>query len=217
MQIFQLEVGMFQANCYAVVDKQSRKALVVDPGDEPAKIVAWLDRLKAKPEAIFITHGHFDHIGAAAPLAELWQVPIYTSLDELVYMEDRSHPLLAMTAEVVDGFLAAAPQYVQGLCHGDMIQLAGKNWQIIEVPGHSDHGLCLYGEAEGVLFSGDTLFAGSVGRTDLFNGSPYTLVSEIKSKLMGLPDGVSVYPGHGPKTTIGQERRQNPFLNGYGG
>ncbi len=217
MQIFLLEVGMYQANCYAVVDEISRKALVVDPGDEPAKIAAWLEQLQATPEAIFITHGHFDHIGAAAPLAEHWQVPIYMSLDELVYMEDRNHPLMEMTAEVLDDFLAAAPQYVQGLCHGDTVQLAEKNWRIIEVPGHSDHGLCLYAEAEGVLFSGDTLFAGSVGRTDLYNGSPYTLVSEIKSKLMGLPDGVYVYPGHGPKSTIGWERRLNPFINGYGG
>ncbi len=217
MQIFRLEVGMYQANCYAVVDEKSRKALVVDPGDEPAKIANWLEHLQAKPEAIFITHGHFDHIGAAAPLAEHWQVPIYTSLDELVYMEDRSHPLMEMTSEVLDEFLAAAPQYVKGLCHGDRVQLAEKSWRIIEVPGHSDHGLCLFAEAEGVLFSGDTLFAGSMGRTDLFNGSPYVLVDEIKMKLMSLPDGVMVYPGHGPKTTIGQERRLNPFLNGYGG
>ncbi len=217
MQIFRLEVGMYQANCYAVVDEKSRKALVVDPGDEPAKIANWLELLPAKPEAIFITHGHFDHIGAAAPLAEQWQVPIYTSLDELVYMEERSHPLMKMTSEVLDEFLAAAPQYVQGLCNGDRVQLAEKNWRIIEVPGHSDHGLCLYAETEGVLFSGDTLFAGSMGRTDLFNGSPNVLLNEIKMKLMSLPDGVMVYPGHGPKTTIGQERRLNPFINGYGG
>lgn len=213
MQIFQLEVGMYQANCYAVVDGNSRSALVVDPGDEAAKIASWLQSLQAKPEAIFITHGHFDHIGAAAPLAEHWQVPIYMSLDELVYMEDRSHPLMEMTAEVLDDFLAAAPQNVRGLYQGEVIQLAGTSWRVIEVPGHSDHGLCLYAESEGVLFSGDTLFAGSVGRTDLYNGSPFTLVNEIKMKLMGLPDGVRVYSGHGPKTTIGQERRLNPFLN----
>lgn len=217
MQIYKLEVGMYQANCYAVVNEESRSALVVDPGDEPAKIVGWLKQLQAKPEAIFLTHGHFDHVGAAASLAEHWQVPIYTSLDELVYMEDRSHPLMAMTSEVLDEFIAAAPQYVRGLCHGDVIRLAQKEWNVLEVPGHSDHSLCLYERSGGILFSGDTLFAGSVGRTDLFNGSSSVLVKEIKMKLMSLPEDTVVYPGHGSKTTIGWESRHNPFIIGFGG
>lgn len=212
MQIYKLEVGMYQANCYAVVDEVSRNALVVDPGDEPAKIDLWLKQLQAKPEAIFVTHGHFDHLGAAAPLAAKWQVPIYTSLDELVYMEDRHHPLMEMTAEVLDEFLAAAPQYVRGLCHGDVLQAAGCSWQVMEVPGHSDHSLCLYEAMEGALFSGDTLFAGSVGRTDLYNGSSRVLVREIHRQLLCLPGLVKVYSGHGPVTTIERESRLNPFL-----
>ena len=217
MQIYKLEVGMYQANCYVVLDEETHSALVIDPGDEPAKIDTWLNQLQAKPKAIFLTHGHFDHIGAAAPLAEHWQVPIYMSLDELVYMDDRSHPLMAMTSEVLDVFLAAAPQYVQGLSHGDIFQLAQEDWQVLEVPGHSDHSLCLYGKSSGKLFSGDTLFAGSVGRTDLYNGSSNVLVNEIKLKLMSLPEDTVVYPGHGPITTIGQEGRQNPFIIGFGG
>lgn len=217
MQIYQLAVGVYQANCYAAVDEVSRKALVVDPGDEPAKIDLWLKQLQAKPEAIFVTHGHFDHLGAAVPLAEQWQVPIYTSLDELVYMEDRRHPLMEMTAEVLDEFLAAAPQYVQGLRHGDVLQAAGSSWQVMEVPGHSDHSLCLYESETGALFSGDTLFAGSVGRTDLYNGSSMVLVREIRNQLLCLPGSVKVYSGHGPITTIEREGRLNPFFVGYGG
>lgn len=217
MQIYQLAVGVYQANCYAAVDEVSRKALVVDPGDEPAKIDLWLKQLQAKPEAIFVTHGHFDHLGAAVPLAEQWQVPIYTSLDELVYMEDRRHPLMEMTAEVLDEFLAAAPQYVQGLCHGDVLQAAGSSWQVMEVPGHSDHSLCLYESETGALFSGDTLFAGWVGRTDLYNGSSMVLVREIRNQLLCLPGSVKVYSGHGPITTIEREGRLNPFFVGYGG
>lgn len=213
MQIFKLEVGMYQANCYAVIDTVSRRALIVDPGDEAAKIAGWLERLQAEPEAIFITHGHFDHIGAAVPLAQHWQVPIYTSSDELVYMKDRSHPLMEMTAEVLDEFLAAVPQTVHGLDPGDIVRAAGTEWRTVEVPGHSDHSFCLYAEAEGVLFVGDTLFAGSVGRTDMYHGAPDVLHSEIRAKLMCLPDETRVYPGHGPATTIGRERRLNPFVS----
>lgn len=212
MQIESLAVGMYQANCYAVISESSRKALIIDPGEETDRIQSWLEGLQAEPEAIFITHGHFDHIGAAVCLAQSLQVPILASLDELDYMKDRSHPIMEMTSEVLDAFLAAAPQMVHGLHPDDVFSAADTSWLAIEVPGHSDHSLCLYAEKENLLFTGDTLFAGSVGRTDVYHGSPLDLVKEIKEKLLVLPDETLVYPGHGPETSIAQERRMNPFF-----
>lgn len=211
MQIEKLETGLYQANCYCVFQKPEGKALLIDPGADGEHIQSWLKQLHVRPECIFITHGHFDHIGAAATLAQSYRIPVRIASEELDYMRLRSHPIMRMSAGILDAFLAAAPQIAEGLQHGSRFTAAGEEWRCIEVPGHSDHSLCLYQEEQGVLFSGDTLFAGSVGRTDVFSGEPDTLLHRIEERLLVLPESTRVYPGHGPATTIGQERRSNPY------
>lgn len=212
MQIEIIEVGPYAANCYLVFQQAERKALIIDPGAEPDKIKARIRQLQLVPEAIAITHGHFDHIGAAAALATEWQIPILLHPQEAVYMRERSHPLMSMTAEVLDELLAALPQNGRYLLNGDTFEAAAGTWKAWEVAGHSDHSLCFYEDEEGILFCGDTIFAGGVGRTDLYHGASTELVRQIHAKLMVLPDETNVYPGHGPATTIGLERETNPFL-----
>lgn len=127
-------------------------------------------------------------------------------------MQERSHPIMSMGAEVLDELLAALPQNGRYVSDQEAFEAAGQKWQAIEVPGHTDHSLCFYHAEAGILFSGDTLFAGSVGRTDLYHGEAAELIRQIREKLLRLPDETRVLPGHGMETTIGRERKENPFL-----
>lgn len=211
MEIKKLEVGAYQANCYIILG-EDRRALIIDPGDEPERIAACVQELGAEPEAIFLTHGHFDHIAGAPFLAKLWQIPIILQADEVIYMEDRRHPMMEMTAGILDDLIAALPQNGRYVSDQEEFEAAGLTWRVIEVPGHSDHSLCLYCEKEGVVFSGDTLFAGSVGRTGLYHGGPQDLVGNLKKTLLVLPEDTKVYPGHGPATVLAKEKQTNPFF-----
>lgn len=212
MKISCRAVGEYQANCYVLQEEESGRALVIDPGAEAEALIGWIRTLEAQPEAILITHGHFDHLGAAYALSRQYQAPIYMHPDEVLYMQDRSHPLMRMTEGMLDELLAALPQNGRYVCDGDVLRVAGEPLQILEVPGHSDHSLCVYSAKEAALFCGDTLFAGSIGRTDLYHGSDQDLVQNIVKKFGPLPEETVVYTGHGPSTTLQQEWRTNPFI-----
>jgi hydroxyacylglutathione hydrolase len=200
-----LVVGPIQANCHILGDPETQRALVIDPGDDPDRIARELERHGLTPVAYLHTHGHLDHVGATAGLKARFGGEILLHRDDLfLYENAREHALefgitIPATAPV-DRFVRDGEELVWGEQRG----------KLIHTPGHSPGGMCLL--VPDRVFTGDTLFAGSVGRTDLPGGSMATLMRSIREKLLVLPDATVVASGHGPLTTIGAERRTNPFL-----
>lgn len=203
-----LPVGPLEANCYIAAASAPGPALVIDPGGDGEGISAALRELRLSPEAIVLTHGHADHVGAAEALRRASGAPV------LVHRSD---------AALLDG--SAASFFLPGLRlkpieadrhfgDGEIIAGGGLSLKVIHTPGHSPGSVCLHCAAvsPGILFTGDTLFAGGVGRTDFPGGSYEALMASIRERLLPLPDATVVCPGHGPASTIGEERRGNPFL-----
>jgi hydroxyacylglutathione hydrolase len=202
-----MPVGLLHCNCSVLGDEQTREAIVVDPGDEVERIMAVLRQHGLTVKAIVITHGHIDHISGAQKLKVLTGAPVYmNSADqELVdSLETYAAWLGVPTPEAVE---VDTP-----IKDGDALQLNARDIHILHTPGHTQGSLCLYIPAENKLMAGDTLFKGSVGRTDLPGGNTKQLLSSIKSKLLVLPEDTLVTPGHGENTTIGEEAERNPFL-----
>ena len=202
-----LPVGILQCNCSILGDETSREAIVVDPGDDIPKIMAILNRHHLTVKQILITHAHIDHIAGAARLKQLTGAPILYNPRDL--------PLVKMM-DVQAGWLDMPTPEVHSpddtLEDGRLITITGLTGNILHTPGHTQGSVCLHLPDQNLLLAGDTLFAGSVGRTDLPGGDGPTLIRSIHEKLLPLPDATIVIPGHGPKTTIGEERDTNPFL-----
>ena len=216
-------VGLLQCNCSILGDKQSGEAIVVDPGDDIPHILTILQRHSLRVTHIFVTHAHIDHIAGAARLKALTSAPIlYNTRDlELVKMMDLQASWLGMeTPEVPppddtldDGrtiVIGRAVPATKLRTHNE--QPGSFTAHILHTPGHTQGSICLYLPDHSLLIAGDTLFAGSIGRTDLPGGDTPTLLRSIHHKLLVLPDSTVVIPGHGPSTTIGDERATNPFL-----
>lgn len=207
MIIRTLVVGPLQVNCYVVGCPRTKKALVIDPGDDGEDILALLKQEELDLQLVVNTHGHFDHVGANHLLIEKTGVELAMHKADL--------PLLKVAAKYAESYglpAVESPQPQRFLENGDVVSIGDLSFEVIHTPGHSPGGICLYGE--GCLFSGDTLFAGSIGRTDLPGGDLEQLLGHIRSQLMVLPDATIVYPGHGPETTIGREKSVNPFIAG---
>ena len=201
-----LPTGPLEVNCYIIGCEETGHAAVIDPGGHADRILQVLNKHKLKAVMIINTHGHFDHIGANSDLLQA------TGAELIIHQLDR--PLLDRAGEHAASFgLRAEPSPAPSreLLGGETLQLGKLSIQVIHTPGHSPGGVCLY--LEDILLVGDTLFAGSIGRTDLPGGDHQLLISGIKEKLLPLPEETKVYPGHGPMTTIGQEKMYNPFLN----
>ena len=204
MQIETMIVSMFATNCYLVSCPQSREAMVIDPGAEGKRIIERIRELGLLPQMIVNTHGHIDHIGANSKLKQEWQIPVMLSEKDLDVYNNPGFGLGLV--------LKKQPQPEKYMSEGDIISFGHQSLKVLETPGHTDGGICLVGES--MVFCGDTLFAGSIGRTDLAGGSHPTLMESISNKLLTLPPETVVYPGHGPATTIGFEKENNPFLSG---
>lgn len=206
MKVEQYCVGEVGTNCYFAINEETKELLVIDPGDSAGMLARKIRDGGWKPQAVLLTHGHFDHAMAAEELAGMFGVLVYAHEAEKETLEQ---PRLNVSAMVGRRDVYHADVFVKD---GEVLELAGMELKVLHTPGHTEGGCCYYLEKEKVLFSGDTLFCQSVGRTDFPRGSMSQLVRSIKGKLMGLPDEVKVYPGHMSATSIGMERRMNPFL-----
>ena len=205
MIIKKLEVGPIMANCFIVGCETTKEAAVVDPGDEADRILMELAKSDLKVKYLINTHGHFDHVGANKRMKEVTgaQLAIHPDDEPMLEQLSQSATMFGLNAE-------NSPPADILLKDGDTISFGEITFDIIHTPGHSKGGVCLY--TKGHLFAGDTLFAGSIGRTDLQGGDYDALISSIKNRLLPLDEETIVYTGHGPETTIGNEKRMNPFL-----
>lgn len=206
LQIAHYMVGPVQTNCYFAINKETKEALVIDPGEEAARLMQQIREQGLTVAAILLTHGHFDHAGAAEELSTLCNAPIYAHEAEKETLESEKLNACWM--------IGRKETYRADLFVKDEqeLDLAGFHIRVLFTPGHTKGGCCYYFPYENVVFSGDTLFQMSVGRTDLEGGSMSQIVRSIQEKLMPLPEQTVVYPGHGEATTIETERMYNPYL-----
>jgi hydroxyacylglutathione hydrolase len=209
VQINTMIVGPLEVNCYLVWDDQTLGGVIIDPGDNSDRIAKALHRSGIRPLAILLTHGHGDHIAAVGSLKELFSVPVLCGKGEEELLVDPAKNLsLWLDAPVV------APAPDRTLQDEEKVILGNLELTVLATPGHSPGGICFLMEKENVLFCGDTLFKGSIGRTDFPGGSLEQLLDGITRKIMTLPDQIVCYPGHGEATTVGAERVNNPFITG---
>ena len=204
-----LTVGPFAENCYVVGDERSGVGAIVDPGDEAVRIALMVERTNLEIEKILITHAHIDHVGAVATLVTEYSCP--------VYMHREAEPMLkalpnqAVMMGLRFGEVPSVDGYIED---GDTITVGGLELHALYTPGHAPGHLAFHVPDEGIVISGDALFAGSIGRVDLPGGDMDVLLGSIRERLLALPDETRVLSGHGPETTVGEERAHNPFLQG---
>ncbi len=205
MIIQKLEVGPIMANCFILGCEDTKEAAVIDPGDDADRILMVLAKAELKLKYLINTHGHFDHVGANKRMKDATgaQIAIHPDDESMIVDLSRHAAMFGLAAE-------NSPPADIFLNDGDKISFGNITLEVIHTPGHSPGGVSLY--TSGHLFAGDTLFMGSIGRTDLPGGNYDTLISSIKSRLLTLDEDTMVYTGHGPETTIGNEKRINPFL-----
>ena len=204
--IEQLVLGMVGTNTWLIKNKESNELLIIDPADESARIEEKIDRMGGIPVAVLLTHGHFDHMLAADDLRDEYGIPIIACAAEQQVLTDSIKNLSGSWASA---HVLLADQWV---CDGKKLELAGFSIEVFHTPGHTAGSCCYYLPEEEVLFSGDTLFAQSVGRTDFPGGSSAEIVRSLHKLVDTLPEDTEVFPGHDVSTTIGYEKRYNPFV-----
>ncbi len=207
MIVEKLVVGPYASNCYIVGSQSNKEGMIIDPGDEAKRILKKVEELKLDIKLIVLTHGHIDHTGALKEVGEATGAAVAVHTDDAQSL-GRGVSLISV---LMPGLSYPTPPPPDRLLKdGDSIDIGDLHFLVLHTPGHSPGGICLLGE--GIVFSGDTLFNYGIGRSDLPGGSHSQLMDSLQTKLMTLPDDTIVYPGHGPGTTIGAERRGNPFL-----
>ncbi|MCD2345315.1 MBL fold metallo-hydrolase [Clostridium guangxiense] len=199
MKIGIIPVGSYMTNCYIVIDEITNESIIIDPGDDAERLLDEFNKTGSHLNFIILTHGHADHTAAVAEFRSKYAVDVYMSKKDSELIEKEEY-MFGEKNENANKFIK----------DGDVLKFGSKNVKCIETPGHTPGGMCYL--IENSLFSGDTLFNNSVGRTDFPGGDYAAIISSIKNKLMKLDDNIKVYPGHGSETTIGFERRSNPFL-----
>jgi glyoxylase-like metal-dependent hydrolase (beta-lactamase superfamily II) len=200
-------VGPLQCNCSIIGDEVSHEAMVIDPGDDIANVLAILAKHKLKVKQIVITHAHIDHVGGAMKLRAATGAPILLNHNDYTLLK-----LLDLQADWIGMKSPGKVEIDHSLNEQDTVKAGSLTANVIHTPGHTEGSICLYFPAEKKLIAGDTLFAGSIGRTDLPGGSFEKIMRSLHDKLLTLPDETTVTPGHGPLTSIGAEREVNPFL-----
>jgi hydroxyacylglutathione hydrolase len=207
MEIKKLIVSLFEVNCYLVWGGKDKVGVIVDPGDEDETIIDNIGTIGFKPGAILLTHGHGDHIGAVKPIKEKYDIPIYIGREDAPLLESPSANFSSILGHEI-----ACPPADHLVDDNDRFKIGPLDFTVLSTPGHTRGGVCYF--VDNILFCGDTLFQGSIGRTDLSGGDYHQLITSIEKKILTLPEDIICYPGHGPKTTVGAEKRNNPFLAG---
>ena len=206
IEIKSMTLGMVATNCYLIINKETKEALLIDPADNALRISNVIEENVCTLKAILLTHGHFDHIMALNELKKRYNVPVYANEEEEDVLKQSSLNMSGMIGQI---YTTQADIYVKD---GEHLKLAGLDIIVLHTPGHTKGGVCYYLPEEKVLMSGDTLFHCSIGRTDFPTGSMSQLVRSVKEQLFVLPDDVQVYPGHDSVTSIGYEKQYNPFF-----
>lgn len=205
MKLETLVVGPLEENCYVAYDEITLEAFIIDPGAEADRIIALIDTKNLKPKLIVNTHGHWDHIGAVMALKEKYQIPFYLHEDDFEWLKE---PL----ASLFGPSNAAEVVVDRTIKNGDEIYLGTKPMRVIHTPGHTKGGCVLWFMNDDIALTGDTLFKGTVGRTDFPGGSYSDILYSIQARLAPLGDECEVYPGHGPKSNMDAEREHNPYM-----
>lgn len=206
LELHKCILGPVMTNCYFLKNKETGELLIVDPADQPRAIFDKVKELQAKPVGILLTHGHYDHILAVEEVKKEYGIPVYASARERETLENLMVNLSGMQGK------ACSVKTDVALADLEVFEAAGFSVQVLDTPGHTMGSCCYYLKDEGVLFSGDMLFYGSVGRTDLPGGSTAEIVKSLHRLLEALPEETEVFPGHDISTTIGYEKRYNPFV-----
>jgi glyoxylase-like metal-dependent hydrolase (beta-lactamase superfamily II) len=206
-----ITVGPFQENCYIVGDESGEGALI-DPGDEAARIAVAVEQTGLEIGSIILTHSHIDHVGAVVELAEEYSCPVllHAEAEEMLQAVQQQAVMMGVK-------FGKVPQIDRYIGSEETLEVGGVRLRSLYTPGHAPGHLAFHVESEGVVISGDAVFAGSVGRVDLPGGSMEVLMKSIRDEILTLPEETRLYPGHGPATTVGEERVNNPFLNGQMG
>lgn len=205
MKLIRIQAGIYAVNCYIIYSEDTNEGIIVDPGGDVDDILDYVRENNLNIKYLVLTHGHADHIGGLKGLKEALGAIIAIHEDDVDMLKDADKNLSSVMAM---GKVELEPDIL--LREGDILEFGNEKAKVIHTPGHTRGSICL--EINDVIISGDTLFAGSIGRTDLYGGDYDTLINSIKDKLMTYPDETKVYPGHGSPTTIGRERKYNPFL-----
>jgi glyoxylase-like metal-dependent hydrolase (beta-lactamase superfamily II) len=202
-----LPVGPLQCNCSILGDEQTHEAMVIDPGDQVEDVLSILESENLNLKQIVITHAHIDHVGGAMKLKAATGAPILMNQNDLALLK-----MLDLQAAWVGMRAPGNVQIDEPVSEGKILRIGAIEGSVLDTPGHTEGSICLHFRQQQTLIAGDTLFAGSIGRTDLPSGSYEKILHSLHNQLLALPDETQVVPGHGPMTTIGRERESNPFL-----
>ncbi len=209
IKVLRIEVGSYASNCYLIWDDETSQGVIIDPGAEEEQILTSLEKAGFTPLAILLTHAHSDHIGGVKMVKEKFDIPIYIAAEEKEWL---TNPELNLSAMSGDPVVAMEPDEL--LSDEQLLTFGSVKFRTLHTPGHSPGSISFLNEERGMLFCGDALFAGSIGRTDFPGCSLEQLMESITKKIMSLPDSIICFPGHGSHTTVGAERTDNPFING---
>ena len=206
MEVKRLVLGMIRTNCYIAYTQDTKKAVIIDPAADSKRIIQEISALSVAPEAVLLTHGHFDHMLAADSLRKEYRIPVCILEEDAPLLEDA---IKNCSAIFFKEYTTKADKLLKD---GQVLEFLDGNLTVIATQGHTIGSCCYYDKEEGILFSGDTLFQGSIGRTDLPTAKPSKIHSSIREKLFVLPEDTLVLTGHGEETTIGEEKANNPYV-----